>query len=411
MNNPTIFIVNASWWNHGDEAAIRAMIDELIRLYPLSGITIQYNMSPIQNSPYKDNDNVKIIEHYPRTRNLLECALIYVFGSRIAFSKKGKAFVSAIKNSDIVLHAPGGPLIGDIYNSEKLCLTKLLLVKHFKKPYVFYAPSMGPFKKKKTNFLRKYILNNAKCVVLRESISQDYVKALCPEIKSIVTLDSAFQSRINFMQNGDLLNADKKLNSFISGNKKIIGITITDLQWNSKYFGNTLVESRIMSSFKRFVDYLIDKGYGVLFIPQLFGPINDADFMKDFCVPNCMVIDENYDCYFQQYIISKMYAVVGMRYHSNIFSAKMGSPFISIAYEQKMQGFMKDEGLLDYCIDINDLSFEELSKRFEYMEEHYDEYKSILAGKCEELREKSYQTTNLVKNIILEIEYTIDHSK
>ena len=41
-------------------------------------------------------------------------------------------------------------------------------------------------------------------------------------------------------------------------------------------------------------------------------------------------MDDMHDCYFQQYIISLIKAVVGMRYHSNIFSAKMGTPFVSV---------------------------------------------------------------------------------
>ena len=44
------------------------------------------------------------------------------------------------------------------------------------------------------------------------------------------------------------------------------------------------------------------------------------------------------------------YAIIGMRYHSNIFSAKAGTPFISISYEQKMAGFMNKMNLEKYCI-------------------------------------------------------------
>lgn len=54
--------------------------------------------------------------------------------------------------------------------------------------------------------------------------------------------------------------------------------------------------------------------------------------MKEYCFDedNYFVIcsdDEKYDTYFQQYVIGCMYAVIGMRYHSNIFSAKMGTPY------------------------------------------------------------------------------------
>lgn len=52
-----------------------------------------------------------------------------------------------------------------------------------------------------------------------------------------------------------------------------------------------------------------------------------------------------------------------MRYHSNIFSAKQLTPFISITYEQKMLGFMKESGLEEYCIDVNELNADILWKK------------------------------------------------
>lgn len=84
----------------------------------------------------------------------------------------------------------------------------------------------------------------------------------------------------------------------------------------------------------------------MIFIPQLYGNGNDYDLMSQYVTSSesCYVVKADsdlYDAYFQQFLISKLYMVIGMRYHSNIFSAKMGTPFVSISYEQKMQGFMK----------------------------------------------------------------------
>ena len=84
--------------------------------------------------------------------------------------------------------------------------------------------------------------------------------------------------------------------------------------------------------------------------------------------------DDRYDSYFQQYVIGQLYAVVGMRYHSNIFSAKMGTPFISVSYEQKMTGFMEKMELSRYCIGIKDLSAELLAEKFELLEQEHDSY-------------------------------------
>lgn len=44
------------------------------------------------------------------------------------------------------------------------------------------------------------------------------------------------------------------------------------------------------------------------------------------------------------------------------FSAKQLTPFISITYEQKMLGFMKESGLEEYCIDVNELNADILWK-------------------------------------------------
>lgn len=67
--------------------------------------------------------------------------------------------------------------------------------------------------------------------------------------------------------------------------------------------------------------------------------------------------------------------LMSMRYHSNIFSAKMGTPFISISYEQKMKGFMEKMNLAEYCIDLKTLSKDTIENRFEQLVNHYDEYK------------------------------------
>lgn len=76
-------------------------------------------------------------------------------------------------------------------------------------------------------------------------------------------------------------------------------------------------------------------------------------------------------------MIGQLYAVIGMRYHSNIFSAKMGTPFISISYEQKMKGFMEKMNLAEYCIDLKTLSKDTIENRFEQLVNHYDEYKNV----------------------------------
>ena len=63
-------------------------------------------------------------------------------------------------------------------------------------------------------------------------------------------------------------------------------------------------------------------------------------------------------------IISNLHALVGVRYHSNIFAAMMKIPNISIIYEDKMRGFLKECGLESLGLDLYDLDRDKLIKRF-----------------------------------------------
>ena len=394
-----IVIINCHWDNRGDEAAIRAMIDELRVKYPSADIYVQRALGEFGSFP--ENEHVKVLPPFPiggKKRRIQEQISIETKG-KINLTSGAKAFYKAINGADIVLHAPGGPSIGDIYMpQETIKLRRLLAVKKAGVPYAFYAPSMGPFKNAERNPVRKEILEGASLICLREDISAKMVKEFVPLTNPIVTLDSAFQHDIDINENEKKFNEYTELKDFVGNGQNVIGITITDLQWNSLYKGDGKTKENIRETFTEFIKKITGVGYKVLFIPQLFSEANDYVYMKSFAIQNCYVMSDKYDCYFQQFIISKIKAVVGMRYHSNIFSAKMGTPFVSVSYEQKMQGFMKKAGLLEYCLPISELSANSLSNKFEGMMSNYDEYKSLLAIKKAEFKKESSKTTELVCN-------------
>lgn len=109
-----------------------------------------------------------------------------------------------------------------------------------------------------------------------------------------------------------------------------------------------------------------------------------------------MVLDSTYDTYMQQYIIAQCYATIGMRYHSNIFAAKGGKPFIAIAYEEKMIGFMQEHHLDEYMVTLQSLSADNVIKGFEKMVENYNTYQKYLLSKREEFRNEAKVTANSI---------------
>lgn len=175
------------------------------------------------------------------------------------------------------------------------------------------------------------------------------------------------------------------------------------------YSKDPSIANNIRNVFQGFLSSLTKAGYGVVFIPQLYGKGNDYDLMRKFCynINDYYVVtasDERYDTYFQQYLIGQLYAVIGMRYHSNIFSAKMGTPFISISYEQKMKGFMEKMNLTDYCIDLKCLSQGDLENRFRNLINHYDQYKEFLCYKHRFMKAEAHKTTDILEMVLAEKE-------
>ena len=401
-----ILVINCHPDNRGDEAAIHAMVDEINTIYPEVKITLSIRGvgTKYPNMP----TNVKMIQHFTPTSYKAKFAhkIAVLTRGRIAISLRERELITEISQADIVLHAPGGPSIGDTYYKDEptyLAIYDLLLA--MGKKYMFYAPSMGPFEETARNPWREKILKHADQIVLRDPISEKYVKDLVPEKHVSLALDSAFQHDININQNREKLNQYTELKKFLESHEKCVGITITDLLWHPVYSKNPDIAKNIQVVFRNFLEKITKLGYGVVFIPQLYGNGNDYDLMKSFCFDsdNYFVVtatDEYYDTYFQQYLIGQLYAVIGMRYHSNIFSAKMGTPFISVSYEQKMKGFMNKIRLSEYCIDLQELSTELLDDRFKQLVKHYEEYKEYLYNMHDFMKSESHKTTDILEKVL-----------
>ena len=399
-----ITIMHAHWNNRGDEAALRALVDELKLQYPDADINVCILIKHVQQFPYEDKNIHLFNVNYPKRKNIADYWLTWLTKGKVALLPNSKEFINIVKGSDLVLHAPGGPSIGDIYYAnEKRYLQRLNLLRRMGIRYAFYAPSMGPFTagSRSRNALRKKVLNGAEFIYLREGQSAEFVKELGIDPRRIhVSLDSAFQHYGDAEKYERQLKEYTELDAFLKKYDKVVGVTITDLKWHPIHRNNETLAKVIRESFDGLIDYFAKRNIGVLFIPQLFGHHHDYGLMKSFAKENCYLVDDDHDCYFQQHVIGKLYAVIGMRYHSNIFSAKMGTPFISVSYEQKMSGFMELGGLSDYCLDVKNLTADNLIGRFEKLESNYDNIRNILKHNRDEWVKKSHLTTDEVIKVL-----------
>jgi colanic acid/amylovoran biosynthesis protein len=402
-----ILILNGHWNNRGDEAAIRAMIDSLRSKLLIKNIKIML----ISKNPIYLPENVELLNLFPSLERktilsiLSLCVDIFLilitFGRLALFTKEGKNFVKAINEADIVIHAPGGPAIGDLYSGkcglrEFFYLYRLLIPIFKGKPVFFYAPSMGPFSGRLRNIIRKFILKKSTAIILREEISSKYLKEQLG-LDSYVTLDSAFQNDVP----DDYISRYSNISEIfkIIEDKKVIGMTLTDLKWHPIYRNYKGLSEKIMLSLFDVINYLINNGYVILLIPQLFGGQDDVSLLESFCKLNnkkIFILPPNIDSYGQQVIISKLYCVISMRYHPNIFAAKFNVPSIAIYYEHKTLGFMEKLGRTDLIVNVEEIDTSKIIDKFIYLEKNYNTIKEQLKKQTVHLKIESQKTIEII---------------
>lgn len=401
-NGFNILIVNAHWNNRGDEAAIRAMIDSLRSRLPINDMKIMILSTNVNQFPYED---VKQINMYPISKiSYIDSVLTLLTLGKLSLTRNGKQYLKAVTKSDLIIHAPGGPSIGDLYGGKVKdypYLFRLLIALMKNKAIFFYAPSMGPFNNKTVNYFRKIILKKAKLIVVRENISAKYLKEQL-NLDSYVTIDSAFQNKIP----ENYISKDPNLLEILTiiDAKHVVGITITDLKWHPKYKNYLDLSEQITDAISQTLEFLINKGYSILLIPQLFGEYHDTQFLSKFKKhrSEILILPEDVDSYSQQLIISKLFCVIGMRYHSNVFAAKQNVPFISIYYEHKMKGLMEKIELTDFMINVEDISFNQIRVKFIQIEESYYLIKNHLKIQTSLLEQESKKTTDLIIKTLYE---------
>lgn len=388
-----ICLVNAHWCNHGDEAAIIAILQEIINNKPNAKITILF----------KDRKEVldaikvggKQIEHMSLQflPNYVDYCLQLISNGKIGNNVEMKKTIRELDKADYIIYAPGGAVISDRFWWKKQLeyLLPFIYSIMYKKAFYVASPSIGPFEKRYRirNIVRNRIFRKIRYFYVRENISYSYIQQINKCKNVIVTTDSAFCNEIDHNTVEKQFEECLELTEFMSKYDRIIGVTITELEWNIKYKSENNIGTRIYAAAKELLEKLAEEGYGIILIPQLFGNQNDRKVLEKYVNDKTYILNENYDASFQQYLISKLHLVIGFRYHSNIFAAKMCTPFLPVIYEEKMEGFINEAGLERYAVSVEDVSAYLLYEKVKLIEAEYEDYKQILVKKIKLWGEKA----------------------
>ncbi len=342
-NIKRICIINQHTCNRGDEAAGRAAIQSLLDHFPHSEIDVLY-CSPNTSSTIDHDSNrvrhlqgiqiqvsIRSIESW---KNAIRMAALWAGFKKFNFGGIFGELVDLVNSADIVVNAPTGPNLGDKYKDTKY-ISNLLISLFLKKRLYFYGSSMGPFNHPAIKLIGKYILNRSQWICVRESTSLSYVRSLKLAHNRITrTADAAIQRRIPPHDSPKLL---RQLG--IPNDSTLIGLTPLSHQWYPESIRNKKHENIIINNLSTISNEILKSpNTNIVVFPQLYNDegstnplISDLNIIKSIqgkiankC--NFYVLPDNFDSDLQQIIISKCKTVIGMRYHSIIFAAKMRCP-------------------------------------------------------------------------------------
>lgn len=415
-----IVIVNQHTCNRGDEAAGRAVINSLLNEFPDSTIDVLYRFEG--NYPPIDKDNDRV-HHYPQYKYKYDKSFMLVYYLELAWNfilgllrlKNGYIgstgqIYKIIANSDIVINAPTGPNIGDIYK-DKIYMLNLIFAEISGKKTFMYGSSVGPFSIPWVKKWAKFLFERMKVICVREDISLGYLKELGLKNNNLYSsLDAAVQREISTE------NAEKYyVDAGFELNSHNVGITPLAFPWYPKDIRDEEHQQVIENNLAAIIDKITENGdTNVFFFPQLYSIKKDDEIGRnDMPIINsiiskvkqpefCKVLPNEYDSDIQQAMISKLDYFIGMRYHSLIFSVKMRIPVVGICYEHKAIGFLEKAGQKELIVKLEDFynNTDSVLKKIDYIKNNADYIKNSIEENLPKLENLSARGTILINEYL-----------
>lgn len=356
-----ISIINQHGSNRGDEAACRAMLYGLKRFIPDAEFTVltvyPLSLDGVPNVTLMENLPLRGLSKSEMVRRLLK----YTGGfyTRFRLTPHQARVYAAYRQADLILSAPGGPYIGDLYKrTEPELLLHLTLATLTSSPVMIYAPSMGPFRHKMLNLWRKQVLRRVDLITVREAISARYLSELGIHIpEQYITIDSALQRPVD-VEPGDRVFREMGLDR----HKVYIGFVPLELD----RFKSDDQKIKYIELLVRALHALVDRfDADLVFFPQGYGAWHDRPFIESLISiarlqHRAHILPESYNSDQQQALIGKMSGMVSFRYHPGIFALRQFVPCVNVAYEHKVRGFMQSLGVEEFCLDLATLTAEGL---------------------------------------------------
>ena len=279
------------------------------------------------------------------------------------------------KHADYIFDIGQGDSFADIYGQKRFdwIFAQYKLGRKYNKPYCILPQTIGPFKNK---VIRKQAIKGiewAKCVMVRDKQSFDYVKEMLPNKDVYEIIDVAF-----------FMPYVKKVfdSSFIH-----VGLNISALLWHGGYtrdnqFGLKCDYQKLI---KDIIKYFLDLNNVKLhLIPHVVSGERSVendyaisyDLYEEFNHPNLILVPLFLDPVIAKGYIAGMNFFMGARMHSTIAAFSSGVPVVPMAYSRKFNGLFSETLDYQHIVDMknedNDSTLYKIKENFQHRNELKD---------------------------------------
>jgi colanic acid/amylovoran biosynthesis protein len=299
-----------------------------------------------------------------------------------------RPYIDKLNQCDLVLSL-GGDNYTDDYGIPNLFWELAIWAERFRKPFVIWGASVGPFKSHRSLKIAKQALKAVNMVTAREGVTVSYLKSIGYLGEVVRVHDSAFY----------LQTKQVDLPAF-GREADMVGLNISPIYY--RYSSKTSEE--ILAISKIIVKRLSEK-YNVLLIPHVMcGPgDNDALYMQDIEMENShsILASPDYDCMMLKYLISKCKFFIGARTHATIAAFSTGVPTLSLGYSSKAKGInLELFGHEDYLIAAQDFCEENILNKIKVIENNLHTIRKELIGTQSATLEKKNNGIDAVARIV-----------
>jgi colanic acid/amylovoran biosynthesis protein len=396
-----ILVANQHGENRGDEAAMRGMLSSIAARVPDARFTVLTQLA--------DRDLVidvpERVEFLPMFRSAFDVASLAVFSmllalrirARFLLTRTARDVIDRYESVDLVISAPGGPYFGDLYSRHELFhwLFVWLAPRHGL-PVVLYAPSVGPFRHKLLNRVRRRLFPRfVRPLCVREPVSADSLRALLGESVEIeITADAALQQRVEPQR-------AQTVAGHTTEGRVLVAVSAIDFAY-PRSPDPARQREQYDATLRAALEHLHETcGAQLLLFPQLYGTVHsDVPYLERLAssLPQEVaweIVDPTFDSDAQRALLGGCDLCIASRYHPQVFAISAGVPGVCIYYEHKALGVMRQVGLDALAFDITTVERTPLLAGIDDALARHDELSAVLRDQEPGLRARSERTTEV----------------